>query len=475
MKKINMTIQKKTGIVSTAATVIVVIAIIAVNIFSSYITEKYPVKIDLTQNQAFKLTQESIDYLNKLDKKINITVMNSKKNFLQGGAYFEQALNVIEQYEKYGSDISVEYVDLIANPTLANKYGDLQVSINDIVINSGENTQKLTPEDLFNVESSWYGGTIASSNAEQAMTGAIMNITTGVKPVVTLLQGHDEGDSSALSSALTKNGYDVNYITPITEEIPKNTSVLVAVSPKRDYSPEVIKKLDDFMNSSEDKSMLYFAFNEESETPNMDAWLAKRGISIENGMVAETSQNRVINNNGFFGIVDIDDYSVAEKMKSRDVPMAVPFSKPIKLLFEEQDGFRTQSLFSYSASAGIVDESVNSVSEIKPSGPITVAAKSVCVNEKNAVSTLYTIGTPLLLDGNFFGNSSLANMDYFLSLFAVATQKADTFMVAPKVLGGGTFSMVQSKILMFAFILVIAIPVLTLGTGIYVWRKRRKR
>lgn len=37
----------------------------------------YPVKIDLTSNKLFQLSQQSIDYISKLDHKIEIIVMNS--------------------------------------------------------------------------------------------------------------------------------------------------------------------------------------------------------------------------------------------------------------------------------------------------------------------------------------------------------------------------------------------------------------
>ena len=150
MKK-KLTVQKKTGIMSTAITLIVVLCLIVVNVIASALTEKYPVKIDLTSNKAFELSEDSIKYISDLDKDITITVMNTRDSFARGGEYYEQAITVVEQYAKYNDNITLEFIDLMANPTYASEHADLSVSVNDILVACGENTQKLTAYDLFNI------------------------------------------------------------------------------------------------------------------------------------------------------------------------------------------------------------------------------------------------------------------------------------------------------------------------------------
>ena len=65
-----------------AITVSIVLAIVVVlNIMMSMITEKYPVKFDLTQDKRYELSQESIDFLNNLDSEVEIVVqINGKIN-----------------------------------------------------------------------------------------------------------------------------------------------------------------------------------------------------------------------------------------------------------------------------------------------------------------------------------------------------------------------------------------------------------
>ena len=247
MKK-KLTVQKKTGIMSTAITLIVVLCLIVVNVIASAFTEKYPVKIDLTSNKAFELSEDSIKYISDLDKDITITVMNTRDSFARGGEYYEQAITVVEQYAKYNDNITLEFIDLMANPTYASEHADLSISVNDILVACGENTQKLTAYDLFNIQQSWYGGSITSSNAEQAMTGAIMNVTSEEKTKVTFLTGHEENENINLEDLLEKNNFEVNSIMLQAEAIPEDTEILIAIAPLRDYTEEDLEWIRLLMN-----------------------------------------------------------------------------------------------------------------------------------------------------------------------------------------------------------------------------------
>lgn len=82
-------------------------------------------------------------------------------------------------------------VDLLENPSLAYQYEDVQIG--DIVVSCGTRSQTLDAYDLFNVESgSYYGSYITSSKAEQAMTSAIMNVTSEAQVKAAVLSGHGE-------------------------------------------------------------------------------------------------------------------------------------------------------------------------------------------------------------------------------------------------------------------------------------------
>ena len=108
--------------------------------------------------------------------------------------------------------------------------------------------------------------------------------------------------------------------------------------------------------------------------------------------------------------------------------------------------------------------------DIVVSGPNSVACKSSKDN-----TNLFVFGTDLLLEERNLGNNSISNLDYTLSLFNTITEKENAIIIAPKTLGGGTFSIVQSQALIYAAILVILLPLAMVILGITIWVKRKRR
>ena len=70
MKKKPLSIQKKAGILSVSITMVIVVCLILLNVIMAVLTEKYPLKLDLTSNKVFQLSQDSIDYLAGLEKPV---------------------------------------------------------------------------------------------------------------------------------------------------------------------------------------------------------------------------------------------------------------------------------------------------------------------------------------------------------------------------------------------------------------------
>ncbi|MGI5966181.1 GldG family protein [Anaerotruncus rubiinfantis] len=477
MSKKPLTIQKKTGILSSAITLIVVACLILINVVAIVATEKYPVKLDLTSSKVFQLSQESVDYLGGLDKTIDVTVMNSESNFGNSGEYYVQALAVLKQYAQYSKNIHIKYVDILANPTYAAQYPDLGLQVNDILVQCGDNIQKLTANDIFNVEQNWYGGSITSSNAEQAMTSAIMNVASDEKVKAVILSGHEESDSGAFQELLAKNGYDVSSASLLTDELPSDAAILMMVAPSRDIMEEEAKKLDAFMENggAYGKNFLYFASTRQGSLPNLEAWLAKWGIKVGDGSVIETNPNRVISQNPFFGIADFTDTTLTGMMSNTKIPMTVPFSRPMELLFSESMGYKTKTLLSYAQSAGIAPVDAQSMDEITTSGqPIPVAVMSTYTKDA-AKSNLLVFGTELVLTNSLLQSGSLSNADYLLSAVNTLTERENVISIAPKVLGGGNIVITQAEILIYAALLMIVLPLAVLIVGISIWLRRRRR
>ena len=150
-EKHKATRRQKYLMLSGATTFLIVVALVLINVLTIYITDRYPVTIDLTPEKVFQLTDQSKEYIAQLSKPVTVQVMTSEENFIAGGEYYVQANAVLKEYEKYSDQITLEYVDLLENPSLAYQYEDVQIG--DIVVSCGTRSQTLDAYDLFNVES----------------------------------------------------------------------------------------------------------------------------------------------------------------------------------------------------------------------------------------------------------------------------------------------------------------------------------
>ena len=64
--------RKKYLLLSGTTTLLIVVALVLVNLLTIYITDRYPVSIDLTPQKVFGLTEQSKEYLSKLEQPVSI-------------------------------------------------------------------------------------------------------------------------------------------------------------------------------------------------------------------------------------------------------------------------------------------------------------------------------------------------------------------------------------------------------------------
>ena len=147
-KKMDPAVRKKLryGSIATAITCVVVAIVVVVNLLVSGLMKKYPVKLDLTENGVYEISQESIDFLNTLDKEVNFTVLMPESSFQTSGASMKMVSEVLERYTQYTDKIHLSYVDPSSNPDVVNSYqeyysGTLQTG--DIVVSDAKDPSKL--------------------------------------------------------------------------------------------------------------------------------------------------------------------------------------------------------------------------------------------------------------------------------------------------------------------------------------------
>lgn len=471
----------KYKVFSNIKVIFAVTLLISLNIGAYILTEKFSLKADLTKNKVFSLTEDSIKYVSSLDKDIEIIVLNDRDKFLENDDYFKQSDNVINEYSRYSDKINIKYIDINENPNIKAEYADENVTENSIIVKSGTNHKILSAQDLFNIERSPMGGaSITSSKAEQAMTSAIIGVTSENKIKLDMITGFDELEAHDFVNMLEYNNYEIASVPILTNDLSTDSSGAFIFAPNRDYDKEAIVKIKNYLenNGEYGKNLIYFINSGQKILPRIAEFVKDWGIGINKGWVFEPDiTKRLIADHGLYTLCQYEYNSeYTNLVKNETIPVAMPASKPLEIL----DKDKAETLLSFSATSGVYPE--DAPDNWQPSekdmnkGPIPGLIISTKKNEETGKkSTLVVIGSMTAVDEIFLSRNSLNNSSYFLNLINKLTEKGETVNIEPKTMGISDMYIEGSMAMAIGIIFVIAVPIGALLVGVAVWLIKRKK
>jgi hypothetical protein len=481
------------GFVSVCITLAVIAVIVLFNAVLTALFKKYPLDIDLTEDRIFEISDKTIDFLAALDQDVDIYVLNTESSFITGSPaeYFIQANEVIRKYAQYSPRVRLEYVDLIRNPDFPSRFPGADAGISDILIVSGGRSRKLSPRDLFNIQTSYYRSVISSSKAEQAVTSALLGVTSKKSSLAAVISGHGELDAGAFTELLKMNVWETVTVNTITEPIPPEADLLILAAPDRDLSVEELSGIDRFLEGGNNRIFFYLSSlsqpgrsnqPDQPSFPNLDAFLAEWGLAVDGGIVFETDSNRIIGDSPYLSIADFveDDYS--KSVTAKELYPVLPQSRPLRLVYEAQRYRKTQVLIRSSPSAGIrppdapLDWSP-SPRDMKADIPLLALSSSTRNNAEGGIIKAHVLvcGSAAAWNSSILGNINIANSGYFLDLLGRLAGREDQIYIEDKTLGFSNLNITAAQLIILSLIFIVLVPLAVLVTGIVVWLRRRHR
>lgn len=269
------TIAVKRNIYAIILSVIFIVGVVLVTVLATLLANRYPLDIDLTSDKVHTMSEENIDYIKTVDKKVTVYVCLPQDDFdcsgsssynmhyyaAMGyfvdydpdvnGSYFRQTAEIIEKYAMYNDNITINYID-VAQPTateITDNFSDYQWNIGDILlestftVNGKEITRRtvVTFSDIYTIDLSdsemsqyteeyaqqYFGGyaenfalygmgigyDITENNFEDAFSSAIYRVTSESTPVYLYPNNYckDETISEGLEDTLNNNNFTVYY------------------------------------------------------------------------------------------------------------------------------------------------------------------------------------------------------------------------------------------------------------------------
>lgn len=489
----------KYGSIAAAITIIVVAIVVLVNVIVNMASNKVNMSIDLTTNGNFEISQQTIDYLDTLNQPVNIVCLSDELTFQTATyIYYKQAYEVLKKYSIYSDLVNLTFVDMIADPTYAERYkesykGEInQYSI--IVENEANGRIKVFGiQDLYNTESQFdyssfsYMDVPVSSKAEQEITSAIMYVTDPDPIKAVVFKSETSGTSyDNVYNLLSSNGYEVSEINPLSETIPEDTDIVVINAPLNDYDSAVIDMLYAFLDNDGKlgKNLIYFADYSQKTMSNMDTFLEEWGIRVENGIVADSDMNNLQSQNLYVirDYITENDYST--NLANASLPIIDFQSRPLTLLFENKDTRSTVPLLQTKDTAFIMTDEIQQAIQSGDASGINYGVQTTMAlgrkyifDEENKMvfSNVLVIGSSETLDESFTSTTYFNNGDYFISVVNTMAGKNSGISIVAKDLGSDTFDIDSGTANRYFTLFIIIIPAVVIIIGIVVFIRRRSK
>lgn len=481
------------GSVATAITVVVVAIVVLVNVIMSIAADRVNMSIDLTVNGSFEISQETKDYLATVNEPVSIVCMSDELTFQTSNyIYYKQAYEVLKKYSIYNENVTLTFVDMVADPTYANKYAQSykgEISAYNIVVESAKRIKVLSIQDLYNTQINYqtFSQEIVSSKAEQELTSAIMYVTDPDPLKAVVFKSETSGTSyDNVMALLNSNGYEVTEIDPLVEQIPEDVDIAVVNAPLNDYENDIIDMLYDFLDNGGNlgKNLIYFADYSQKDTKNIDAFLAEWGIAVEQGIIGDEDTNNLQGQSFYV----VRNYIAENEYSSNVAQPALPVidyqSRPITLLFDTKDTRSTVPLLQTKDTAFVMtDEMQDAIRngeepEIVNGVQTTMAlGRKYVFDEKNVqvFSNVFVIGSSETLDESFTATTYYNNGDYFISVLNSMTGKNNGISIVAKDLTSTSFDIDQGVVNKYFILFIVIIPLAVLVIGITVFVRRRRK
>lgn len=511
----------KHGTMATVFTCVFVALLVLVNVVTTMIFDRYPVTIDLTSNKIYSVSNDTEDYVKKVNVDVQVTVFADENTYTNYSSYNKQAVELLKNYSKLNHHITYRFVDIDSHPEIVKEYTDT-ISQFDIIFETKtkvdgkeiSRTRKLGMLDLltftdefeqklsqsgYSIDTlaqqaggdlaflSYYGSYVESSNAEQAFTSALMTVTDPNPVYVTILTGRSElTQLTYFQTLLTANGYNVNTVDITSEDIPSDTDVVVIPAPKTDYLEEDITKVSDFLNNDGKlgKQLLYIASYGQEDTPNLDEFLSEYGLAIGDGVICESDSGKYYNSPCVTVASDVSD-NFTQDVSTENPAILSALCRPVKTLFDEQDMVSTDAYLKSSDSAYTANVDISQTTGQVQIGDalvkgqqnyMAVGSKAKFTDDNDTLySNVIAVGSEGLLSDTYLQYSQYQNSEYFISVINGLTGKTAGITITPKTITGNVFDITQQQKTALKWTFCLGVPVVVLVVGIIIWVRRKNK
>ena len=453
------------------------IAALAIVVSINYIIQRHPVRFDMTSNKLYSLSPQTLDALKALKTDVTVTFFNSDRPQPQVGNEIARATQLLKEYEKHSSKFHLKMVDADKEPGEVQKFGIREYNV--AVFESGANRRDVLQREYVTYAFNGRQPT-PKFQGEQAFTNALLTMSdNSQKKILYFTQGHGERELAnpqaiglnTLKGLLDGANYDEKAVQLAqTGKIPEDCAVLAILGATKPFSTA---EADAVRKWVEEGGKLLLCVD-PNQNPGLDGLLGDLGVKFGRNVVLDKTS---------FAYPDLVNvipqylpHPITEKLSDGKVFVVLPFCRSVQketpLL---KDVTQTPLLITTAAGWGETD-----MKSPKPSfgpgdlkGPVTMAMafEGSPAGKSDIKFRVAVFGTSSFLI-NAMANAP-GNMDLAVNAINWAALQEGKISIRPKEDDQRVMNFTATTANALKILVLLVLPLLALGTGIYVWYRRR--
>jgi ABC-type uncharacterized transport system involved in gliding motility auxiliary subunit len=250
---------------------IATLSLLAILGLINFLAIRYPVRIDLTENQLFTLSSQSQEIVDKLQQPIKVIIFDKQPNSTD-----KELLN---NYRRYSSNFEYEFIDPDVKPGIAKEFN--VKSLGDVYLQSGDKKQLVQTVS------------VREPLSEIKLTNAIEKIQRQRVQTIYFLQGHGERSlesgkdgMSEAESSLKEKGYRIEPLNLAQSSgIPEAADVIIIAGAKRQLFPQEVEALKTYADTG---GNLFLMIDPETDT-GLEPLLKDWGVNLDNRIIIDAS------------------------------------------------------------------------------------------------------------------------------------------------------------------------------------------
>lgn len=510
----------KYGSMSAVVLVFVIAIVIVVNLICGVLNKRYPVKLDLTPDKRYDLTDESIDVLKNMDKDVEITVTTPRNSFAAMAVQYKQMFmqyygqnvempyeiipEILDKYSVYAESgkgsIDVKYVDINKDPDVIARYKSSyngEIGETNIIFSCGDRVKVLNQEEVIGMITPSQGSTQTKMdmvfNGESLITANIMSVTDSNPKRVAVtakMNGNNIWDNTHASLAasfeafLGKNGYDCTEVDVATDALsPDDYDMIVVAAPAFDFSDDIITKLSDFLynGGNYEKNMIYIQNFYATDLPNITEFLEDWKIQVGTDVILDDDMTQVriaaLGSVDYAPMLSVSDTDAVGTLPNDTLPIVAPGARVVSGITKNNESVLSEILKSKPTSytASLVDKSAEK-GEAGEYSAIIKSRKETASGINVYGSNLLVIGSPFMLDNSILSNTNtFNNATVILNTVNNMTGKDSGVIIPEKAIQQNNISLSTGKAKAIEIIVILVIPIAIAVAGAVVLLRRKNR